>query len=217
MEAAVSFGDVAGYLASALVFLTFYMKTMIPLRVVGIASNCAFIVYAYLYGLYPVLVLHVVLLPLNFFRLRQMVRLTRHVEEAAQGDLNMEWLKPFASVRRMNAGQTLFRKGDKADQLFVIISGRFRLIETGIDLTAPSVVGEFALVADHRSRTQTVECVETGILLQMEYTRVEQLFFQNPQFGFYLLRLVSRRLMQNVATLESKLALVNADNATGIR
>jgi CRP/FNR family transcriptional regulator, cyclic AMP receptor protein len=37
--------ELSGYLASALVFLTFYMKTMIPLRVVGILSNVAFMTY----------------------------------------------------------------------------------------------------------------------------------------------------------------------------
>ncbi len=46
--------EVAGYVAATLVFLTFYMKTMIPLRIVGICSNCIFIVYGYLGGLYPV-------------------------------------------------------------------------------------------------------------------------------------------------------------------
>ena len=31
--------ELSGYLASALVFLTFYMKTMIPLRMCEICSN----------------------------------------------------------------------------------------------------------------------------------------------------------------------------------
>ena len=37
--------ELVGYLASALVFATFYMKTMMPLRAVAIASNVAFISY----------------------------------------------------------------------------------------------------------------------------------------------------------------------------
>ncbi len=41
----MSLEEPCGYLASALVFGTFYMKRMIPLRLVGIASNLAFIVY----------------------------------------------------------------------------------------------------------------------------------------------------------------------------
>jgi hypothetical protein len=80
-------GEIAGYLAAVLVFLTFYMKTMIPLRMIGICSNCMFIIYGSLDGLYPVLVLHLILLPLNGLRLRQMLQLTKQVRRAAQGDL----------------------------------------------------------------------------------------------------------------------------------
>ena len=89
------FGEIAGYLAAVLVFLTFYMKTMIPLRIIGICSNSMFIIYGSLDGLYPVLVLHLILLPLNGLRLREMLRVTQQVRRAAQGDLNMDWLKPL--------------------------------------------------------------------------------------------------------------------------
>jgi hypothetical protein len=50
--------ELAGYIASALAFLTFYMQTMIPLRVIAIASNVAFIVYGLGGRLYPILILH---------------------------------------------------------------------------------------------------------------------------------------------------------------
>jgi hypothetical protein len=51
--------ELVGYLASTLVFATFYMKTMMPLRTVAIASNVAFISYGYLGGMAPILILHV--------------------------------------------------------------------------------------------------------------------------------------------------------------
>ena len=44
-------GEIVGYLAAVLVFLTFYMKTMIPLRMIGICSNCMFIIYGALDGI----------------------------------------------------------------------------------------------------------------------------------------------------------------------
>lgn len=40
--------DVIGYAAALLVFVTFWMKTMVPLRTLGIASNVFFIGYGYL-------------------------------------------------------------------------------------------------------------------------------------------------------------------------
>ena len=84
------FADVLGYTAAFLVFLTFSMKTMIPLRIVGICSNIFFIAYGYLGPAYPLFVLHIALLPLNIFRLRQMLMLVRQVGDATKGDLNMD-------------------------------------------------------------------------------------------------------------------------------
>jgi CRP/FNR family transcriptional regulator, cyclic AMP receptor protein len=203
----MSAGELFGYLAAALVFLTFYMKTMVPLRAVGICSNIAFITYAYLGGLYPILILHSILLPLNGFRLREMQRLIQQVRASTrEGTNDMDWLRPFTSVRPVHAGEVLFRKGDTANDMFVVVSGRFRLVETGIDLAPSQVVGEFALLAPERSRTQTIECIEDGSLLQIGYWQVEQLFFQNPKFGFYLLKLITQRLFQNIARLETELA-----------
>jgi hypothetical protein len=58
-----------GYVASALVLAAFGMKDMINLRVVAICSNIAFIAYGIALNLLPVLILHVILLPLNSWRL----------------------------------------------------------------------------------------------------------------------------------------------------
>lgn len=202
----MSVAEMAGYLAAFLVFLTFYMKTMIPLRVIGICSNCAFIIYGYLGGLYPVLILHVILLPLNSLRLHEMLQLTRQVREATHGDLNMDWLKPFTSTRRTKSGDVLFRKGDAADAMLFVVSGRYRLAELGMDILSGQVVGELGLMAPDHSRTQTLECLEEGEILQITYEQVKQLYVQNPRFGFYFLQLSTRRLFENIARLERELA-----------
>lgn len=202
--------ELAGYVAAVLVFLTFYMKTMIPLRVAGICSNCAFILYGYLGGLYPILTLHLILLPLNGLRLREMLRLTKQVRAATQADLNMNWLKPFTSTRRVNAGEVLFRKGAPADAMFFIVSGRYRLAELGIQLLPGQLVGELGLLAPDQSRTQTLECAEGGEVLQINYEQVKQLYYQNPQFGFYFLQLATQRMFENIAQLERELAACKA-------
>jgi CRP/FNR family transcriptional regulator, cyclic AMP receptor protein len=67
----------SGYLASTLVLLTFIAKDMRVLRIVAIFSNLAFITYATIAWLPPVLFLHVVLLPLNMVRLAEIVRASR--------------------------------------------------------------------------------------------------------------------------------------------
>jgi CRP/FNR family transcriptional regulator, cyclic AMP receptor protein len=64
--------DVAGFIASALVLLTFAMRDMRLLRATAICSNVAFIIYSGVNWLLPVLALHVMLLPLNILRLREL-------------------------------------------------------------------------------------------------------------------------------------------------
>jgi CRP/FNR family cyclic AMP-dependent transcriptional regulator len=209
----MSVAEIAGYLAAVLVFLTFYMKTMIPLRVIGICSNCVYITNGFLGGLYPVLILHLILLPLNGLRLREMVRLTKHVREATQGDLNMDWLKPFTSTRRVKSGEVLFRKGSTADAMFFVVSGRYWLAELGMDILPGQVVGELGLLAPEQLRTQTLECIEGGEMLQITYEQVKQIYYQNPQFGFYFLQLASRRLFENIARMERELTASKAASA----
>jgi hypothetical protein len=78
--------ELIGYLASALVFATFCVKAMTPLRLIAIASNIAFIGYGYLGQMAPILLLHVGLLPLNVWRLCQTQR-SNKVSAHHQGGL----------------------------------------------------------------------------------------------------------------------------------
>ncbi|HVY58918.1 MAG TPA: hypothetical protein VHA77_13785 [Xanthobacteraceae bacterium] len=64
--------DAVGFAAAGLVLATFCMRSMSTLRWVAIASNVAFIAYGYLGGLAPVLLLHLLLLPVNVYRLAQL-------------------------------------------------------------------------------------------------------------------------------------------------
>ena len=202
----VTFPDLLGYTAAFLVFLTFSMKTMVPLRIVGICSNVFFIAYGYLAPAYPLFVLHIALLPLNIFRLRQMLALVRQIGDATKGDLNMDWLKPFTTKRTVKAGDFLFRKTDKADAMYFVISGEFRIPDLGVSIGPGEVIGELGLLDPNRARTQTVQCVTDAEILRVSYDQVKQLYFQNPKFGFYFLQLTSRRLFENVARLEQRLA-----------
>ena len=61
--------DGLGFVAAGLVLATFCMKRLVPLRAMAITSNLAFILYGYAAGIEPVLVLHLILLPINVMRL----------------------------------------------------------------------------------------------------------------------------------------------------
>ena len=66
--------DALGYVAAGLVFATFCAKRMASLRALAIVSNVAFIGYGFLDGLWPILILHSAMLPINIRRYRQSVR-----------------------------------------------------------------------------------------------------------------------------------------------
>jgi CRP/FNR family transcriptional regulator, cyclic AMP receptor protein len=209
----VNLSEVIGYVAALLVFTTFWMKTMVPLRTLGIASNVFFIVYGYMAAAYPPLLLHVLLLPLNIVRLKEMLRLTKQVEQASGSDLNMAWLKPFMSSRRVAAGEVVFRKGEVADCMFFVVSGRFLLAEMKIQVLPGAVVGELGLLSPDRARTQTLQCVEDSELLQISYDHVKQLYYQDQSFGFFFLQLATKRLFENIANLESEVARLRSLSA----
>ena len=67
----MSAADALGYFAASLVLATFFMTDMASLRLTAIASNIAFIVYGYVAGIEPVLLLHALLLPMNAIRILQ--------------------------------------------------------------------------------------------------------------------------------------------------
>jgi CRP-like cAMP-binding protein len=90
--------------------------------------------------------------------------------------------------------------------MLYIVSGRFRLVESGIEFPVGAIVGELGMLSPSNMRTQTLECIEAGVVLSVSYTQVEELYVQNPAFGFYFLRLASARLFQNIDKLEQRLA-----------
>jgi CRP/FNR family cyclic AMP-dependent transcriptional regulator len=200
-----------GYVGALLIVASFVVRTMIPLRTLSAGSNLCIIVYAYFDAQYPTLALNTALLPLNILRLAQMMKLVRRVRSASQGDHTMDWLKPYMTRRHCSSGQFLFRKGDIADTMFYIASGCFRIPELGIQKMPGEFVGELGLLAPDGRRTQSMECVSAANLLAIRYDQVHELFFQNPDFGFYFMQLAAARLFNVVKLQEQALGKRKAE------
>ena len=199
-------GTAGQLFASVFVVATISMRTMIPLRVFAILTNIVLISTAIPSHNYLVILVQSVVLVLNSYRLHQMLQLVRDVKKSVNSDLSMEWLKPFMTERKCAAGEVLFYKDEKAEEMLYIVSGRFKLVESGIELPVGAIVGELGMLSPSNMRTQTLECVEAGVILSVSYTKVEELYVQNPAFGFYFLRLTSARLFENIGKLEDRLA-----------
>ena len=195
----INWVELTGYLASLLVFSTFYMKTMIPLRTVAIVSNVVFMSYGFAAGLYPVLFLHVVLFPLNILRLYQMRRLIERVRQASKGDYSVEWMLPFMTREAHQEGHVLFRKGDESDKLYYIESGSIRLPEIDVTLGPGEILGEIGVFSPLGQRTASAVCETDTACFVLGNDKVLQLYFQNPEFGLYLVRMIIRRLLSRIA------------------
>jgi len=195
--------EVIGYGGTALTVASYAMRTIIPLRIAAILASLLFIIYGFIIGSWPVIITEAMLVPLNVIRLVQVIRLIRQIDEAADTkEMSPEWLKPFGRRSRIAAGAVVFSAGDAAHDLLVIESGRFELKEISVPLEAGAMVGELGFLSPGNRRTMTLVCVEEGVVSRVTYSHIKQLYFSNPKFAFYFLRLVSDRLFQNLDRAE---------------
>ncbi len=197
--------ELVAWVASALVFLAFFMKTMIPLRVVAIGSNVTFIAYALLglhYGIFgkvlPILVLHLSLLPLNVVRLGQIKRLISKIRDASANEGPLEPLIPYMKRESFAKGDALFRKGDKADKIYYVQAGAVTIPEIGRELGEGSVFGEVGIFAPEGRRSASAICAQSSRIYSIHRDDVLQLYYQDPRFGFLIVRLLSRYVLENV-------------------
>ena len=182
---------------------TFLMRTMVPLRVFGILSALFFMAYGALGGAITTFLMYLCLLPINSVRLYQIVKLVKKARVAVQGDLAIDWLKPFMDKRTYRKGDILFRKGQVAKEMFLTTTGKYLVTEIGVELPPGRLVGELGFLTPNNRRTATVECLEDGAVLTISYDRLLEVYFGYPDFGYFFLRLASDRLLQNNARLEA--------------
>lgn len=195
-----------GMLGGVFYLASHFMKNMVPLRVLALVSNVLFLTYgAWHTGftvsqmlLLPEFLLNLILLPLNAKRLIDILRLTKQIERATQESPVSEWLLPHMHLSKHKAGDVLFRKGDKADEIFYVASGRLRLEHVDHFIGAGELVGEIGLFSPRKARTHTVICDTDCELYHMTDEQIYRLYYQNPKLGFYFLHLIVERLLRDL-------------------
>lgn len=197
--------QIVAWVAAGLVFMTFFMKTIIPLRQAAIASNLVFIIYGLMglnYGIFdkvlPILVLHVSLLPLNIIRLREVRRMVSAVHDATHDRVEFEHLIPFMRPEKFSRGEFIFRCGDPADRIYLLHKGSMRLIELDKLLEPGSVIGEVGVFAENAVRTGTVRCEVDCELFSLSAEKALELFYQDSRFGFFIVRSMAQYLSEEV-------------------
>ena len=198
--------ELIGFAASALVFLTFCMQTLLPLRLVAIASNVLFIAYGITAGLVPILILHAVLLPVNIWRTGQQLRLRQRLRRMLEEAPDTSLLVPFMTEARFPAGSVIFDKGDPADRLYVVLDGEVRVEEVGHEICTGGIFGEMGLFAADQQRSATVRAVGAVSAAWIDRATVIRMYLDHPDFALALTRLIASRLLENQHRLHDTLA-----------
>jgi len=177
------------------------MKTIVPLRLFAIGSNVVFIAYALLgiyYGIFdkvlPIFVLHVALLPLNLQRLRQIQASVHGMKAAREQSHSLAFLTPYMRTEYRAKGTVLFQRGDPADRIYVVQSGRVDLPGVGKQLGPTAVFGEAGVFAHDARRTSTAVCAEDCVFSTITADKVLELFYQEPRFGFFIVQSMAQHL-----------------------
>ena len=112
--------------------------------------------------------------------------------------------------RRLRKGAVLFRKGDMATHIYLLVQGRIEFVEIGQTMEPGRLFGEIAFFAPDKRRTLTARCATNCTVLQMDEMTFKTLYFQNPAFGFEVVSLVAGRLLADRQRLEEKLVAAAA-------
>ena len=83
---------------------------------------------------------------------------------------------------------------DVADAMYFVSRGRVGLEEFGIEVGKDSLFGEMGIFAIEKVRTATAVCLEDCSLLRVSAERIRELFYENPDFAFFLVGVITRRL-----------------------
>ncbi|MCP4417956.1 MAG: cyclic nucleotide-binding domain-containing protein [Chloroflexi bacterium] len=108
------------------------------------------------------------------------------------GDLDTGKLHQLQSQliwHHFSNGDVLFRQGDEADGMYIVVNGRLRAtidsaaVDTVVvnEITAGETVGEFALLTDEK-RTATVFAVRETNVVQLTKSVFEQLTQERPEW-----------------------------------
>jgi CRP/FNR family cyclic AMP-dependent transcriptional regulator len=171
--------------------------TMMPLRVLALASNMLFMAYGYADHVYPVLILHALLFPVNALRLLQLQRLVTDMRRAPRDDLVVQTLLPYMAQRKFAAGETLVRKGEVADKLYYLVDGQLEITDYQKPLLPGAVVGEIGVFAPSQRRSATIVCRTDCSVLELTESKAKQLYFQDRSFSFAVLQLIIAHLIEN--------------------
>jgi CRP/FNR family transcriptional regulator, cyclic AMP receptor protein len=193
-----------GQIALCLALVAAFLQTMPALRLAAMAACIATMAAGYAEGAAWLWIGAGLVLIVHLWRYAQ----ARATLERLTSDEAPSPAALFAFVNRetLEPGRILFKRGDAGAEMYLIVEGEIEIVELGKTLGAGAVLGEVALVVPSHKRTATARAKSNVTLARMTKRDMELTALQNPTFGFELLKLVARRLSDDVDRLERRIA-----------
>ena len=97
---------------------------------------------------------------------------------------------------QLASGDILFRVGDAADSMYVVLEGTLNVIvgdQVVEQSTRGSIIGEMALI-DRTPRGATVVAHENARLAKIDERRFNRVIQQNPFFAIHVMQVLANRI-----------------------
>jgi CRP-like cAMP-binding protein len=105
--------------------------------------------------------------------------------------------RPPGTTLTLRPGEFLFREGDDADALFIVIRGTVRIMSGSVVyevVHAGGIVGEMAIVEAGSRRSASVIAGTYAELVRMDTPDFLALLATTPDFALMVMRVMARRL-----------------------
>lgn len=120
---------------------------------------------------------------------------------ASLAENDLEAIANASTTRSLRNREELFHKGDEGSQIYIVASGKLKVISTSHDgddvmfcvLDEGEVIGEVGLLAE-RERTATVVAMTACELIVIDRRDFQSLLRSRPEVAVELLTVVARRL-----------------------
>src|SRR5262249_39910810 len=100
--------------------------------------------------------------------------------EAASDESGFAWPIAFMRHEQFKKGASLFKAGDPADNLYLIVRGAIRLPELNLVLKAGQVIGEMGIFSPDRRRSASAIAHEDVDAYTMGSEEVRRLMSRDP-------------------------------------
>lgn len=144
--------------------------------------------------------------PVDKFKALGRAELFEGVEKAT-----LQEIAQVSKVQEYEEGDVIYRLGDDADDVYVLVTGRVRFTlgvgnraqPSGSIMSGHMVFGWAALVDDQPRRVATAECLEDSVVLAISGSGLKLALERRTRSGFLVMRRLAAMIARNFMDMGS--------------